>query len=72
MSFNDEYLKLRKKRLEEEETRRDNTNQNKVYVDTLFPDANSDIAPVRQTTQTTEEDEAKRWYQKIFKVHRNR
>ena len=65
MSFNDEYLKLRKKRLEEEEIRSEPTNQNpKVYLDTLFPKANSDIAPVRQTTQPTTTTDERKWFEK--------
>ena len=70
MGFNDEYLKLRKKRLEAEESRRENTSQNsKVYLDTLFPEASSDIAPVRQTTQQTSEDEDERkWYDGFLRL----
>lgn len=72
MSFNDEYLKLRKKRLAGEETDYQESQsaprllyKNKTQA--LKPPSevnNDDIAPVRPTT----EEEDKKWYQKIFKA----
>ena len=56
-SFTEEYLKLRKKRLEEQasrgatESKKQSNGSRPVMLNTLTPQANSDIAPVRQTEQ---------------------
>lgn len=69
MSFNDEYLKLRKKRLEEESRNGKAKTNNNVLLDTLFSKASSDIAPVRLTEQEQwmASSGDKKWYQKFFK-----
>ena len=73
-SFNDEYNKLRKKRLEEQAETRSSV----PYQRLLNPSANitpevknvifNDIAPVKTTATTTEKEEDKEWYENFFQA----
>lgn len=71
-SFNEEYLKLRKKRLEEQasrgatERKTQSNGSRPVMLNTLTPQASSDIAPVRQTPQEQQmaSNDERKWFQK--------
>ena len=73
MGLNDEYLKLRKKRLEEEEEEEERKSSSKQLAP-LFVNKtaalykvskkNEDIAPVRTTSKKKDEEEERKWFEK--------
>ena len=69
MSFNDEYLKLRKKRLNGEETpttKAESKAPRLLYQNKTLTAEEDDIAPFRGSTND-DNDTDKKWYEKIFK-----
>ena len=61
MSFNDEYLELRKKRKKEQEANVKNSVQAPLFVNKTAPLYNNDIAPV-SVTPKQEEKEERTWF----------